>query len=170
MLATRPGRRVTGDDGASAVEFALVVPILLILVFGIINFGFLFTSQITLNTSARDAARLGVVSPVTGSPMSCSAIALAARNNAGTLGAPASQVAVTVTGPTVGGSSISCAMAAGSTTVTGSGSSFPCTGSSALSSPQLLVTTSTQYRALMPLVPPYSTTLNGTGKFQCEYN
>ena len=87
MLATRPGRRVTGDDGASAVEFALVVPILLILVFGIINFGFLFTSQITLNTSARDAARLGVVSPVTGSPMSCSAIALAARNNAGTLGA-----------------------------------------------------------------------------------
>ena len=40
----RPRRR--SDDGASAVEFALVLPILLFLVFGIISFGTFFAQHL----------------------------------------------------------------------------------------------------------------------------
>ena len=164
-------RGTQGDDGAAAVEFALVVPILLVLVFGIINFGFIFTAQISLNTAARDAARQGVVAGgVGGTGATCATIANAARTNAGTVGAPASLVAVTVTGPTVGGTTVSCSLASGSTTVTGSGSSAPCAGSDAVTSPQLVVTLTNQYTAPFPLVPPTSATQTATGKFQCEYS
>lgn len=62
--AGRPGRRwaMTGEDrGASAVEFALVVPILVVLVFGIINFGALFSQKLALNNAVREGARAAVV-------------------------------------------------------------------------------------------------------------
>ena len=59
MLRARRRRR--GDDGASAVEFALVLPILLMLVFGIITMGVLFAQKLALSNSARQASRLGVV-------------------------------------------------------------------------------------------------------------
>ncbi len=52
-----PGRR--RDRGAVAVEFALVFPILVILVFGIIDFGYLINRVSLVNNAARDAAREG---------------------------------------------------------------------------------------------------------------
>lgn len=54
-----PGRR--DDTGASAVEFALVAPILLVLVFGIIEYGFWFSDSLSLRQGVREAARQGVV-------------------------------------------------------------------------------------------------------------
>lgn len=45
------------DDGAAAVEMAIVLPILLILVFGIIDFGRMLNAQITLSAAAREGAR-----------------------------------------------------------------------------------------------------------------
>lgn len=45
------------DDGASALEFALVMPLLVILVFGIIQFGFLFNQWQQLEHAAREGAR-----------------------------------------------------------------------------------------------------------------
>ena len=53
--------RARRDDGAAAVEFALVVPLLLLLVFGIINFGALFSTQLSINNGVRQAARQAVV-------------------------------------------------------------------------------------------------------------
>ncbi len=56
MLARfRPKPR--GDDGASAVEFALVLPILLIIVLGTIVFGLAIFTLITAQHTAREAAR-----------------------------------------------------------------------------------------------------------------
>jgi Flp pilus assembly pilin Flp len=49
------------DQGAQAVEFALVVPILLAVVFGIITFGFLFGQQLMMDNAVRQGARYGAV-------------------------------------------------------------------------------------------------------------
>jgi Flp pilus assembly protein TadG len=46
------------DRGAAAVEFALILPILLLLIFGIIDFGRALNAQITLTQAAREGARL----------------------------------------------------------------------------------------------------------------
>jgi Flp pilus assembly protein TadG len=46
------------DRGAAAVEFALLLPLLLLLVFGIIDFGRALNAQITITQAAREGARL----------------------------------------------------------------------------------------------------------------
>jgi Flp pilus assembly protein TadG len=51
-------RRVARDHGAAAVEFALVVPLLLLLVFGLVDFGRAYNAKITLAQAAREGARL----------------------------------------------------------------------------------------------------------------
>ena len=48
-----------GDRGAAAVEFALLVPILLIVVFGIVDFGLLMNSSSLVSNAAREGARVG---------------------------------------------------------------------------------------------------------------
>jgi Flp pilus assembly protein TadG len=45
------------QKGAAAVEFAIVLPILLILLAGIIEFGFLLYNQQVLTTAAREGSR-----------------------------------------------------------------------------------------------------------------
>ena len=48
----------TSDRGAAAVEFALVLPLLLLLVFGIVDFGRVYHEQVTLTHGAREGVRL----------------------------------------------------------------------------------------------------------------
>jgi len=45
------------ENGQAMVEFALVLPILLLLVAGIIDFGWLYYNQLTANNASREAAR-----------------------------------------------------------------------------------------------------------------
>lgn len=49
------------EKGASAVEFAIVVPLLLTLVFGIMEAGWMFSQQVEVRNAAREGARLAVV-------------------------------------------------------------------------------------------------------------
>lgn len=49
------------DDGAAAVEFALVMPILLLVVFGILQYGLYFSDSLDTRQGVREAARQGVV-------------------------------------------------------------------------------------------------------------
>ncbi|HEY7146387.1 MAG TPA: TadE/TadG family type IV pilus assembly protein [Streptosporangiaceae bacterium] len=58
MDRQRSGGRSARDRGAAAVEFALVLPLLLLLVFAIIDFGRALSAQITLTQAAREGARL----------------------------------------------------------------------------------------------------------------
>jgi hypothetical protein len=55
--------RARGDRGAVAVEAALVTPILLILVLGIIEFGFLFKDWLGVTSAVRAGARIGSALP-----------------------------------------------------------------------------------------------------------
>jgi Flp pilus assembly protein TadG len=50
-------KKLRGERGASAVEFGLMLPILLILVLGIMEFGHAFQVQGTLSAAAREGAR-----------------------------------------------------------------------------------------------------------------
>ena len=56
-------RRLFGphDGGAAAVEFALMLPLLLLLLFGIIDFGRALNAQITITQAAREGARLAAL-------------------------------------------------------------------------------------------------------------
>jgi hypothetical protein len=52
----RPEPRRT-DRGSAAVELAIVLPLLLLLLFGVIDFGRMLNTQITLTEAAREGAR-----------------------------------------------------------------------------------------------------------------
>ena len=49
------------QEGASAVEFAIILPLLLILVFGIIEFSILFYDKAMITNASREGARVGIV-------------------------------------------------------------------------------------------------------------
>jgi len=50
-------RRARGERGAAMVELAIVLPVLLLLVFGIIEMGRLYNAQVTLTHAAREGIR-----------------------------------------------------------------------------------------------------------------
>ena len=55
-------RRLGQDDrGAELIEFAIVILLLLVFLFGIIEFGWIFNGYITLEAAAKEGARLAVV-------------------------------------------------------------------------------------------------------------
>ena len=164
----RPRHR--DERGASALEFALVLPVLMLLIGGIIDFGFVLAQQIAFNTAARDAARSAVVKPLSGGAQTCSQVANRARTasttQAGALGASATGAKVEVAGQ--GGN---CQINSGSSTTTGSGSTLPCT-SSAATGAKTSVTVTITYVSTPPFPVPFlgSPTLTARGDFQCEYS
>jgi Flp pilus assembly protein TadG len=60
-LRTRLRRWVRADDGQAAVEFALVLPFLLILLIGIVEFGRAWNEHQVITDAAREAARACVI-------------------------------------------------------------------------------------------------------------
>ena len=59
-LARRPFRRGR-SEGQSLVEFSLILAPLLLLLLGVVQFGFIFNSYVTVSTAAREAAREGSI-------------------------------------------------------------------------------------------------------------
>lgn len=54
-------RRQQREDGAAAVEFALVSSLLFLLLFGILDYGLWFNDSLNLRQGVREGARVGVV-------------------------------------------------------------------------------------------------------------
>ena len=54
-------RRWRGEEGAQIIEFALVLPMLLLVVLGIAEFGFIFQRYEVLTNAAREGARMAVL-------------------------------------------------------------------------------------------------------------
>jgi Flp pilus assembly protein TadG len=162
--------RARHDDGASAVEFALVLPLLLLLVFGIINFGILFSQQLSLNNAVREGARRAVVADpaaartcnqiITSVQNQLSGIALNARNV---------QVLVSTDGFT---SSQPCSTTWSSTTFPSNGANLPCKGSFNGGSGGNLVVQARYVSQIPVSFPPFPTTLTISSKavYRCEYD
>lgn len=71
-----PRHRERGERGVSAVEFGLILPVLLVLLLGMLDYGYVYFVQLTLTNAAREGARVGV----TRSSGTASAAAQAAAN------------------------------------------------------------------------------------------
>ena len=54
-------RRGRAEDGAQLVEFALVLPLLLLVLLGIAEFGFMFQRYEVVTNAAREGARMAVL-------------------------------------------------------------------------------------------------------------
>lgn len=156
------------DSGAAAVEFALVVPLLLLIVFGIINFGVIFSQQLTMNNGVREGARRAVVAD-TASPRTCNQIISSVQNQLSGLGLNPTQVAIKVTQQ-----GWSNAQACGATfqksTFGAAANLVPCKGSFS-SSGSLIV--EARYVSNIPVsFPPFPTTITLTSKavYRCEFS
>jgi hypothetical protein len=87
MLRHRADRELE-DRGASAVEFALVLPLLVMLLFGIVHFGFAYNAYVTVTHAAREGARMASVGQFDLAAVKADTV-------------PLDQTKVSVTGPTL---------------------------------------------------------------------
>lgn len=93
------------EDGQGVVEFAFVLPLLIALVFGIVEFGIVFNNYVTLTDATRVGARKATVSRFLGD--NGAAAAVAARNAAPGLDSKKLVVNVTSTNWQAAGSDVS---------------------------------------------------------------
>jgi Flp pilus assembly protein TadG len=92
------GRHLRREDGQSLVEFAIVLPVLLMLVTGIIQFGLLFNKYLTLT----DAVRGGAQTLAEGRGLSdpCDRAVTQTVNSASSIGLTSGQVTLSFTAQT----------------------------------------------------------------------
>ena len=79
-------RQTQVDRGAAAVEFALVLPLLLLLVLGMIEFSRVYNVQISLSNAAREGARTMAIHNDTARAKTAASLAAPSVNPAVTTG------------------------------------------------------------------------------------
>lgn len=105
---SRASEATRAEHGSSAVEFALVVPVLVLLISGIVGFGFVFAQQISLGNAARQAARsLAVKGPYCGTGQGTgnagTQVTGLAKSTATTIGLATNNVVVAIQRPASNG-------------------------------------------------------------------
>ncbi|MBZ5733172.1 pilus assembly protein [Nocardioides sp. TRM66260-LWL] len=74
-------RRRPDERGAAAVEFALVAPLLFLILFGIISYGYMLSYRQSLSQGAAEAARAAAVLPASSTSAQKVAAAVTSLNN-----------------------------------------------------------------------------------------
>ena len=96
-------RTITRDEsGQTMTEFAIILPVLVVLLFGIIQFGILFNNYMTLTDAVRAGAREGAVSRSDADPTGATTTAV--RSSAADLNQ--TNLAVTVNSPWQAGTDV----------------------------------------------------------------
>lgn len=152
---------------------ALVVPLLVLLVFAIIQFGIALSQKLALSNGARQGARYGAVAnpdPATGAnTTSCTTILAEAQQAASTgLGLSPSAVGVTIEAPT--GSTQPCTSSGPVTSSAEftSPNNDPCVGTT--SGENLTVITSYTGSLTIPFGPSMSLPMTSQGVYECEFH
>lgn len=78
-------RRLRREHGQEVVEFAVILPLLLLLFFSIFDFGIIIFSYDTISNAAREGARYGAVHPTDQAGIVAAARRLTAGLNQGAL-------------------------------------------------------------------------------------
>lgn len=81
-VTDRRGSRRRTDDGAAIIEFALVLPILMLLIFGVISFGYMLSFRQAMSQGAAEAARAAAIVPASATEEMREAAAIGAVNDA----------------------------------------------------------------------------------------
>ena len=76
------GQKARNERGQTFVEFALALPILTVLLFGIIQFGIVFHDYVTVTDASRAGARKAAVSRTAPATGRTSGVVTAVRNSA----------------------------------------------------------------------------------------
>lgn len=100
----RPADVVRREDGQAITEFALILPVLVALLLGIIQFGIVFNNYLTITDAARAGARKAAVSRFIGD--NGASAKTTAQNSAQQLDQTALKVTVTSTNWNVPGSDV----------------------------------------------------------------
>jgi Flp pilus assembly protein TadG len=87
-------RRNNREQGQALVEFTVILPVLLIVLWGIFQFGVAFNDYIQVTSAAREAARKAAVSRSLGAAAATSAAVSAAKTTAPDLHLADSQITV----------------------------------------------------------------------------
>jgi Flp pilus assembly protein TadG len=95
MKLPTPHNRLRRSEGQTMVEFALVLPILCLLLFGVIQFGIVFNNYVDLTDAVRAGARKAAVSRQTADPAGTATQAVV--NSAGDITINPAKVSVTST-------------------------------------------------------------------------
>jgi Flp pilus assembly protein TadG len=61
MASVNTSRRLRSERGAELIEFALVCPLLLFIIMGLVDFGFMFQRFEVVTNAAREGARMAVL-------------------------------------------------------------------------------------------------------------
>ncbi|BCW79507.1 TadE/TadG family type IV pilus assembly protein [Arthrobacter sp. NicSoilC5] len=111
------------ERGAAAVEFAILLPLLLMLVLGTIEFGRAYNAQITLTNAARDGVRVMAINN------DAAAAKTAAQNAAASVSStiPASDITLS-TATCSTGNQVTLTINYTLSTITGIAGPFPMTG------------------------------------------
>jgi Flp pilus assembly protein TadG len=122
----RSPRRLAGEcGGASAVEFALLAPILLLLAVGMAQFGMALNQYIMLTEAVRDGARL--LSIARGSSTPYTSTINQVKSSAGTLTAASLTITTTVNGTACAtDSACSTALSSASGQAASVSATYPC--------------------------------------------
>ncbi len=81
-------RRIIGEKGAAAVELAVILPVLFMLLFGIIEFGRYFWWRHSVTAAATEAARMAILDPSVISDAQVEAWAVQVAQDGGVNAAP----------------------------------------------------------------------------------
>ena len=125
------------------VEFALILPVLVLFVFGIVEFGRAYSARIQLTAAVREGARAGALG-----------LDVEAATKAGAPGLTPSQITVTYT-PTAG------------STCSGAGPTTSLVGSTSTTIPTATVTATYPFQYTIPLFRTGTWTLSATGVMRC---